>query len=629
MTSAKSCKTPMRKNPERTWLIEILRRCKALPVILAVAYFLANILPILLSYNTLESVLPYVYGAMTGASITNMVIGIAGGVVISCAVFRYLHSAAAVIDAHSRPQTRTQLFRGSFLAGLMMIAAPVVLTGLFYLCVLGAHTSFGMSEYVMSWGDWADPDKILCVSNVIGWVIDNILVIGLAYCISCFAAVLAGTAVIQALLSLLLLGLPSAIYLVFEGYLETFLYGYNGHRDISQYLSLYTHLFSRNALPFAEAPAILILHAVIAALAAFAAAAIYQKIKLENEERTIVVPLVADSLVVVLTMITASVSMFIIQGVMEEPGWVGAVVTLILATLVFFPIFCMISEQSFRILKKRNGNILIVYAAIMCMILAFTLFDVTGFEKRVPAASDVESINITDNNLIRPEVRNLTDQEMIAIVTSLHKSIVADETDEADKATFRGYKSAKSIPGVKVTYKLKNGKIMSRNYDSISEASFAEYEAYYNSKRIREQECFNEAKPLRHDEFAVITRVYPEYANEYEGEYGVRDKDIKGLAKAANKDIMNWTAKNRGMFVEIDTEEEGTDNSTYVVNVCLDARYADDENYDVERIAPYYVFTTDDKNLNKYVEEHNLLSEKNIITPDDPRYGGYGEDFTD
>ena len=82
MTSAKSC-----KRPERTWLIETLRRCKALPVLIAVAYFLSNILPILLSYSKLERVITYVYSSMTGSNLLNILIGIAGGVVVSCAVF--------------------------------------------------------------------------------------------------------------------------------------------------------------------------------------------------------------------------------------------------------------------------------------------------------------------------------------------------------------------------------------------------------------------------------------------------------------------------------------------------------------------------------------------------------------
>ena len=142
MTSAKSC-----KNPERTWFVETLRRCKALPVLIAVAYFLSNILPVLLSYSRLENVILYTYGTMTGSNLLNMAIGIIGGVVVSCAVFKYLHSTASVIDAHARPLTRTQLFRGSFFAGLVMIIGPVILTGLLYPCVMGAHSSGDTNLY--------------------------------------------------------------------------------------------------------------------------------------------------------------------------------------------------------------------------------------------------------------------------------------------------------------------------------------------------------------------------------------------------------------------------------------------------------------------------------------------------
>ena len=56
MTSARSC-----KNPEMTWFAEMLRRCRALPVLIAVAYFLCNILPILLSYSKFEKIVMYVY----------------------------------------------------------------------------------------------------------------------------------------------------------------------------------------------------------------------------------------------------------------------------------------------------------------------------------------------------------------------------------------------------------------------------------------------------------------------------------------------------------------------------------------------------------------------------------------
>ena len=91
----------------------MIRRCKALPVLIAVAYFLSNILPVLLSYNRLENVILYTYSSITGSNVLNMGIGITGGIVVSCAVFKYLHSTASMIDAHAKPLTRKQLFRGS------------------------------------------------------------------------------------------------------------------------------------------------------------------------------------------------------------------------------------------------------------------------------------------------------------------------------------------------------------------------------------------------------------------------------------------------------------------------------------------------------------------------------------
>ena len=328
MTSAKSC-----KRPERTWLIETLRRCKALPVLIAVAYFLSNILPILLSYSKLERVITYVYSSMTGSNLLNILIGIAGGVVVSCAVFRYLHSNASVIDAHAKPLTRTQLFRGSFFAGLLMVIAPVVLTGLLYLCVMGAHGTVDLTTTMenLGMGDWSkqiNAEHILCVSNIIGWILDNIVVIGFTYCVSCFAAILAGTAAIQALLSLLLISVASIVYSFFLGYMDTFLYGYTGsNTSLLTYLSPYGFLMMRDAFPFESVPVTLIVYAVISALIAFAAAAVYRKIRLENEEQTIVVPFVADLLVILLTALAVSTVLFIAQSFLAIDTVAGSIIT--------------------------------------------------------------------------------------------------------------------------------------------------------------------------------------------------------------------------------------------------------------------------------------------------------------
>ena len=630
MTSAKSC-----KNPERTWFVETLRRCKALPVLIAVAYFLSNILPVLLSYSRLENVILYTYGTMTGSNLLNMAIGIIGGVVVSCAVFKYLHSTASVIDAHARPLTRTQLFRGSFFAGLVMIIGPVILTGLLYLCLMGAHSSGDMVTILQDWGfdNYIDVANVLTASNIVGWMLDHILVIGFTYCVSCFAAILAGTAVVQALLSLVLIALPTVIYTFFLGYMNTFLYGYDGSVNLLGYLSPYAYLTMRDAYPFAVVPVTLLVYAAISVLLAFAASAIYRKIKLENEENTIVVPYVAELLVILLTAIAVSMTMFIARSFLSIDTTAGAVITIILATIVFFPIFCMIADQSFRIFKGRNAKVFILYAAVMCLVLAFTLFDVTGFEKRVPAVSDVKSVTVEDSNLIHTHIKGITDKDTIALITDLHKSIAdrGEGTTEEVNSQIEGQNNTiyGSIGGIEVVYKLNNGKTLKRNYPVILPESYNAYAPFYNCGTVREHECFNEAEPLRAGQYLSVTDNHVNKDGETINDktYKIPEKDVKGLIKAANQDIRNWTADNHKIFI-YEEYDPAKDKSAYGLNVNVDYRLPAAKVSELERYTIYYSFTTEDKNIVRYMEEHpGLLSNKNVISDDDPIMGAAEEDW--
>ena len=628
MTSAKSC-----KRPERTWLIEILRRCKALPVLIAVAYFLSNILPILLSYSRLERVITYVYSSMTGSNLLNILIGIVGGVVVSCAVFRYLHSNASVIDAHAKPLTRTQLFRGSFFAGLLMVIAPVVLTGLLYLCVMGAHGTVDLTTTMenLGMGDWSKQvgaEHILCVSNIIGWTLDNIVIIGFTYCVSCFAAILAGTAAIQALLSLLLISVASIVYSFFLGYMDTFLYGYAGsNTSLLTYLSPYGFLMIRDTFPFESVPVTLIVYAVISALIAFAAAAVYKKIRLENEEQTIVVPFVADLLVVLLTALAVSTVLFIAQSFLAIDTVAGSIITIVLATIVFFPVFCMIADQSFRIFKGRNVGVFIIYAAVMCLVLAFTLFDVTGFEKRVPEASEVASVDINDSNLIYSEYKGIKDEETIALVTALHKSIAEEgkHTDmevPADEA--KTGEQAASIGGVQIDYHLKNGKTLSRYYGFIYPASYDAYAEYYRSQKIREHDCIDEKHPFKAGQYMSINDAHVNKNGDSidSNIYKVPDEDLSGIIRAANKDIMNWTAENRGLFLVNEDYDPEKDKSSYTLSICVDYSLPAETATKLEAYNRYYMFTTNDQNMTNYIKKHpEIMSGKNVIADDDPILG--------
>ncbi|MGX8773780.1 MAG: hypothetical protein ACSW8G_01835 [Bacillota bacterium] len=625
MTSAKSC-----KNPEMTWFAEMLRRFKVLPLLIAIAYFLSNILPIILSYSTLENVISYVNDSMTGQNVFNICIGIVGGIAVSVAVFRYLHSTDSVIDAHSKPMTRTQLFRGSFSAGLIMVIAPVVLTGLFYLCMMGAHGSVDLTKFVQAQYLDINVNHLLCASNIIGWTLDNIVVIGFTYCVACFAGILAGTSVIHALLSLLLIFLGTIVNLLVTGYAQAFLYGYDGNvvMDFSGYLSPYVYIMWRGKYPFESVPITLIVCAAVSVILVFAAAAIYKRIRLEKAEQSIVVPYVADFLVILLTAIAASTSLFIARSFLSVETQEGSIITIILATMIFFPIFCMIAEQSLRIFKKRNIGVLAVYAAVIGLVLAFTLFDVTGYHLRVPEVSDIESVTIHDDNLYHMDMPDVNDEETLALITDLHRSIAEtgiQVTDNDDVSTADGNRVVQ-IAGFEVRYKLKNGKTLSRYYWSIYENSFDEYAAFYDSKQVRKHECIDEENPVLSGQYMSLRDTHVDDRGDWinENEYLVQDKDVDNLVRAANKDIMNWTAENRGLFDYSEDYDPAKDDSAYMLSINTDYRIPADKQLLIEDEAISYPFTEKDKNICKFIKEHpEYLSADNIIQPNDPILGDY------
>lgn len=64
---------------------------------------------------------------------------------------------------------------------------------------------------------------------------------------------------------------------------------------------------------------------------------------------------------------------------------------MLVGTLVTFFIVKIIVNRSVRIFSKDSIRSLAVYFAIAALFIALTVFDVTGFTKRVPEVDEVES----------------------------------------------------------------------------------------------------------------------------------------------------------------------------------------------------------------------------------------------
>ena len=102
----------------------------------------------------------------------------------------------------------------------------------------------------------------------------------------------------------------------------------------------------------------------------------------------------------------------------------------------------------------------------------------------------------------------------------------------------------------------------------------------------------------------------------------VQDKDMSCLIKAANKDIRNWTAESRELFDYAEEYDPAEDDFAYGLSVSVDYRLPGERVTELENESVYYNFTTADKNIVKYMEDHpQLMSGKNIIADDDPILG--------
>lgn len=230
MTSSdKANKVNTAKSAEKAWFAETFRRFRLIPILLSIAFFLCNILPILISYGQFQTVYMYVKECLAGSSAFNLLLSAASAVIAATAVFSYLHNTASVTEVHSRPLTRTQLFRASFLSGLVMILIPVAVTGILYMFMQGAHYPGDLNSravVISSYEDAANIEDLLNFTSIAAWTGRTAVISVFSYCVACFAGILSCTGVIQTLLAVFLLVLPNALYVIWGGYMDLFMFGW-------------------------------------------------------------------------------------------------------------------------------------------------------------------------------------------------------------------------------------------------------------------------------------------------------------------------------------------------------------------------------------------------------------------
>ena len=381
-----------------------------------------------------------------GFEFVHLVLPVAAAV----AVFSYLNKTGSVGVVHSMPFSRRMLFITNCASGLTLSFAPFFINWVFTFLLKGKVNAAAVD---VSYGAFFT------------WLLSGLAIIAFVFSLAALACVVSGNGVIATLTGFAFNFLIQAVILCFAGYAVKFLTGYNGDGiwDLIMYISPWTRTFYDLGITALD----YLLYLVIAVVILVVCDILYHKRALERCGDSYVFSwmqtIVGFLFVFVITTLTGLV-LFDGLGIMAY----------VIGFIIGFLLGQMISQKTLHIFNKTGLRNLIVFAVIMALIIAGFAIDIIGFQKMVPDAGRVKSVDVNSNFFLRYETKTVTQEDAIKAVVGLHKEIVSDldalrEAEEAEESSYSygydyGYSSRYTMESVSITYTLNNGRKIYRSY---------------------------------------------------------------------------------------------------------------------------------------------------------------------
>lgn len=379
--------------------------------------------------------------------------GVRGGVFISFVfglffamlAFSHLTQSRATNGFHALPVRRETIFLTAYLTGLFCQLSTILVTFL-----LGAAVSA--------------PLRMMMTGQILAapvfYFVGNILVQGMEYLLRNFAG--------------------------------NFLYGYSGHADVALgFLSPPLYMYTEVGIASIETcesdsyyvTAYALEHRSFMILAAYALAGLvialialllYRTRKSEMTGSTIAFPWATPIFKYGVAFCTAvALGQFLyyfLFGQYRSGGsdsLPGTILCMVAAGLVGYFVAEMLIRKSFRVFRAGAKGAVIVSLALVLLGVAMS-FDLTGYEKRVPDESEIESAFYTFSGMT-----NVTtdDADTIRRLTAAHRAIVKNRNEQAriadasdaDTLSQSDYDDIEPF-SLRLTYYLKDGSQLSRSY---------------------------------------------------------------------------------------------------------------------------------------------------------------------
>lgn len=424
-------------------------------------------------------------------------------IIIPALIFSYMHHKSAVNAMHCIPVKREGLYFSHLISIAILIAAAIAVNTLVMLTTCDVPSSF-----------------------VIIWALLSLVYCFVISMFSAMASMLVGNTAAGIVLPAIVLALPAFIETMFDFVCARYLYGYvSNHMVISEFIYLgYRRMLDGWFLMYIGMGIVFFLLGLL----------IYKKRALENNSR-----ILAFDFVNPIFMYSFSLCLgFLGYAYMDEMISVQTMWIALPFGIAGIIIARMIIGKTF----KPKGVIapIAVYCLMMCVVYLFVGFDITGYEKRVPLSDNVESVavigysyrsdvqtefiddgsevRITDEAIYDPTIRDAAD---IAKVTALHNAIVS------------AGKSERTNQYIPITYTLKNGKTLCREYsfDNIGDMNRL-YGDVMDIEAVKADYFPVISKTEKEHHFASVSTMGSKYEN-------LTDEQIGQITEALKQDILN------------------------------------------------------------------------------------------
>lgn len=493
------------------------------------------------------------------ASCIALAIAILSGAIIAISIFNYLYKKSTVDMNLSLPLTTRQRFLSEYLAGLTIYIVPAIIGGLIGTVILltGKHELMEFLKYTIYIG------SIVIIGMILYY---SLTVLILSCCGSLFETILS-TLLINAMI-------PASIYLLSYTIISNDSFGLSSNSlflnqifisspignaafiiyffdNVNMYGNVNTNLYVHWLIPT------LIFTVLIVLLSYF----LYKKRKAEQVSKPYVYKFIYYAILFFVTFCIISIfkvstgSSDYTAQTDSTPIDASFFPAVMCSSIVFF-IMEIISNRGF---KKFWLSILKFAGTITCIYAVLLLCHATngfGVNKYVPLESAVDNVIIDFDNTstYNLPIRN---KHTIHDVVSLHEKVIKEKYEdkntshkeipesELDQRIKNGALATYNRNGISITYYLKNGSILTREYNVSDEQMEQLYASMMTGKDYAEY-CYNElsysfAFRVENDKNARNIEIYNKI-NQKISTMKLTVDEFSKLIKAYKNDIENMSA---------------------------------------------------------------------------------------